>query len=420
MKISIQTLGTRGDILPFLTLARALMDAGHTISLLAPRDYSALIRQFGVQVATPPAFSVSDWMQRSRARGTLRGPVRFFRDWPVMIRPHIEDVLERSLEAARGADLVLANPIAVPARIAAEHAGLPFILMALQPVITPTGVLPCAMIARRPMGPLLNQASYLAVSLALAGLAASLGKARRRLVPAPRPGFANLGRHLGEPLTRLTALPAALGVTSPADFDQASHLVDYPALQSPDSALSEPLAAFLASGQPPAYLGLGSMEVADSDALLASWLGRLEAAGQRAVIAASLAGHPPGPLGPHFVAGALPHDHLFPHCAAVIHHGGAGTLDTASRAGCPQIILPQVLDQFWNAHMLTARGVAGHARTPRPKGDEIDMLIGHALSDDTRRAARSLAASQPEPARAVQRIVGIIEQTAGDWRARAR
>ena len=124
--------------------------------------------------------------------------------------------------------------------------------------------------------------------------------------------------------------------------------------------------------------------------------------------------------GSYFVAGALPHDHLFPHCAAVIHHGGAGTLDTASRAGCPQIILPQVLDQFWNAHTLTARSVAGYARRPRPKTDEIDMLIGYALSDETRRAARSLAASLPDPARTVQRIVGIIEQTAGNWRAGAR
>jgi UDP:flavonoid glycosyltransferase YjiC (YdhE family) len=48
-----------------------------------------------------------------------------------------------------------------------------------------------------------------------------------------------------------------------------------------------------------------------------------------------------------------PHGLLFPQVSAVIHHGGAGTVATAARAGVPQIVLPQAADQFlWRSQVV--------------------------------------------------------------------
>jgi UDP:flavonoid glycosyltransferase YjiC (YdhE family) len=47
-----------------------------------------------------------------------------------------------------------------------------------------------------------------------------------------------------------------------------------------------------------------------------------------------------------------------PHCAAVVHHGGAGTCLAALAAGTPQVILPQAADQFLNTDSLVTRGCA--------------------------------------------------------------
>ncbi|RKR03221.1 glycosyltransferase [Maricaulis maris] len=418
MRISIQTLGTLGDVMPYLTVARDLIARGHDVTVLAPRDYQAVIAEAGVTAAAPPGFSVKDWMTRSSERGTLRDPVRFFRDWPVMIRPHVRDVLESALAAARNADLVLANPIAMPARLAAEHHQIPFMLMALQPVLTPSAKLPCAMIARTDMGGLLNRASYLAVSAALAGLGTTLGKDRARLVTRPRPSLTNLSHHFGRPLPRITALPAVLDIRQPGDFDPASQLVDYPALSSSETALPGALSDFLAAGPPPFHLGLGSMSTTGADHRLAPWLDRLEAAGQRAILAHSLTDHPVGAYGRHYICGPLPHDRLFPHCRAVIHHGGAGTLDTAARAGRPQIILPHMLDQFWNAAMLARQGLAPKPSGRSPKPDEIDRLLAFALSPKVAGTARQRAdelaargAGQP----AARSISAIIEAWHADW-----
>ena len=55
---------------------------------------------------------------------------------------------------------------------------------------------------------------------------------------------------------------------------------------------------------------------------------------------------------------SIPYDWLFPQVAAVVHHGGAGTLAAALRAGVPSIVVPFVTDQpFW-AQQVYKLGVA--------------------------------------------------------------
>ena len=43
----------------------------------------------------------------------------------------------------------------------------------------------------------------------------------------------------------------------------------------------------------------------------------------------------------------IPHWFIFPHCTAIIHHGGAGTTHSAARSGRPQMVVPLLLDQFY-------------------------------------------------------------------------
>lgn len=47
----------------------------------------------------------------------------------------------------------------------------------------------------------------------------------------------------------------------------------------------------------------------------------------------------------HFVS-EIPYERVFPLVRAVLHHGGSGTTHTALRAGCPSLIVPHVVDQF--------------------------------------------------------------------------
>jgi UDP:flavonoid glycosyltransferase YjiC (YdhE family) len=53
----------------------------------------------------------------------------------------------------------------------------------------------------------------------------------------------------------------------------------------------------------------------------------------------------------------IPHCLVFPHCDAIIHHGGAGTTHSATRSGRPQLVAPIVLDQFFWGNRIKSLGV---------------------------------------------------------------
>lgn len=88
---------------------------------------------------------------------------------------------------------------------------------------------------------------------------------------------------------------------------------------------------------------------------------------------------------------------MFPRCAAVVHHGGAGTTQTAIRAGVPSVIVPHLADQFFWASQIEELGVgvAGQARTkitPAKLGAALARTDSDAMRERVQALAVALAA----------------------------
>jgi vancomycin aglycone glucosyltransferase len=126
------------------------------------------------------------------------------------------------------------------------------------------------------------------------------------------------------------------------------------------------LESFLAMGPPPVYLGFGSMPDADPAATTRTLLEAIARTGRRALIGAGWAALGDGPLPEGVLAiESVSHPMLFPRCAAIVHHGGAGTTTTAARAGVPQVVVPHLADQFYWARRVERLGIAVAAMTRR-------------------------------------------------------
>lgn len=414
MKISIQTLGGFGDVMPFITVAKRLRKGGADVSILAPRDYIPTITAEGLTGMAAASFTLEGWMAESAERGTLKNPINFFRDWSEMIRPHVDEVMETCLSAADGADLVLANTVCAPARLAAAAHGLPFILNAHQPVISPSRDVPCAMAWRPWMGSNLNRTSYMMVDIALRLMDRALKRQRDELGLKDYPAFRDLNRHLDAPLEKVTSISPALLGRKPGDWTSNDHLMPYPSLVSDaDSALPADVVAFAKAGPPPLYFGLGSMELDVRELPVGAIDAALLSTGNRAFLSKNIAAQMEIDTSRHFVLGSCPHDLLFPLCGAIIHHGGAGTLDTALRAGRPQIILPHYLDQFWHAHRLQQLGIAPRPIEPTKfSADDLKKAIAFTTQDSTRQMAETLAA-QHRGADGVSQLTQLIFDLAG-------
>jgi sterol 3beta-glucosyltransferase len=155
-------------------------------------------------------------------------------------------------------------------------------------------------------------------------------------------------------------------IPRPRDWPDYAHITGPWFLDSePEWRPSPELAAFLEAGPKPIYVGFGSMPLGKfkkgPDVLLEA----LRLSGQRVVLARGWGGWSDGVLAQaganvHVIDGA-PHRRLFPLMAGVVHHGGAGTTLAALRAGCPSLVTPLMVDQFFFGHM-----VARHGAGPRP------------------------------------------------------
>ena len=180
----------------------------------------------------------------------------------------------------------------------------------------------------------------------------------------------------------------------PQDVEPAFTQTGYMHLDQSDQYLPE-LESFLGVGPAPVYAGFGSMPKQDQASNVPLIVGAARAVGRRVVIAKFW--EEPSQFSNaddvFFIKG-YPHLELFPHMAAVIHHGGAGTTASSAISGVPQIIVPHALDQYYWGHQVYQSHLG-----PKPiwrsklTSQKLAAAIHTCLSDDLiRQQAR--AASQ--------------------------
>lgn len=374
MRLLLATLGSRGDIEPFLWLARAARRAGHDVRVAIPDDPDLATSDLDVVSLGKSLSDVATPVAGGRGVG-----LRHFRD---RIRPAMSHALATAVDAAMQwqPDIIAAHPKLLTVPGAAERLGIPFLWVELTPTLTPTREFPAAGIAARSFGTHLNRLSHRAVGLAGAMFASDIRDARARLgLPS--------GARLPSAAGSLAAISPSL-LPRPADWPPTTHITgdwrrptDQHDLADRDEA-DDMLGAFLADSAPYVYAGLGSMTGGDPVSRAAAVIEGARHAGLRVVMATGWGGlQPPGDsLGPDvLVTRSVPHGVVLSSAVAAVHYGGAGTVHAAMRAGTQSIIMPFLADQpFWAAH-LQRLGLAG-AALPKDRltSDQVPHAISHA------------------------------------------
>jgi hypothetical protein len=276
----------------------------------------------------------------------------------------------------------------VVALSAAEKIGRPFVPAHLQPLGAPTDRYPGVLFPDTPrwLGGWLVRASHRLSELGVWMPFERAMKATRRdvlgLSGEPRaadgqPVLYGFSRHV---------------VDVPSDPQTVRHVTGYWTLDAAGFDPSPELSAFVARGGPIVSIGFGSMASEDPEATATLVLEAVRRANVRAVLLSGWGGLRARASDDVLVAEALPHEWLFRHVSAVVHHGGAGTTGAALRASVPAVVVPFTMDQpFW-ASRVTALGV-GPAPIPRRAldADRLARALTIAVTDDAMRdRARAL------------------------------
>ena len=348
MKIALQTLGSRGDVQPFVALGKALQARGHDVLLAAPNDFEDWVGRHGLAFH-PMGVDVRAMMQSPDVQGILAGSwLGIFRIWRRTVLPMVRDMLDATWESGREADVIVYHPKIVGAVDVAEATGAAPVCASTIPLFA-TGEFP-AILWTRDYGPWLNRLTYAAFNLARAPYVSILNRWRKEAMGLGKgPMFKPLGWGGEDTVTRLCMVSPTV-VPRPADWDERAHMTGYWFLDEGQDWQPDPaLAAFLEAGAPPVYIGFGSLTVRDPDRLARAVVDGVRRAGVRALLATGWGGldRIEVPDTVHVIESA-PHDALFQHVSAVVHHGGAGSTAAGLRAGRPTLVCPMGLDQpFW-------------------------------------------------------------------------
>ena len=341
-RIAIFAQGSRGDVEPFLALAMMLKSRGHEVVLAAPDDFEGMIGRYGVAYASM-GVSIEDLLPQDDTAFALRGnPFSIARLWRDVGVSMVEGGIDALEANGFDADVLIHHPKVMGVSDLAEATGA--LVVCASPIpIEATGDFPLVSISRD-LGAL-NKVSWRALSGARALYKKSLTAWRESLglgkTWKPRPGTDPV---FGADMTFVAVSPTVM--PKPSEWRGTSHVTGYWRIPNdtewtPDAEL----AAFLANGPPPIYIGFGSMPVPVT--LSETISGALIYASTRAVVSAGW-----GRLSvdsPHVLnIGSVPHDWLFRNVAGVMHHGGAGTTAAGLKAGRPTFVCPAGADQpFW-------------------------------------------------------------------------
>jgi sterol 3beta-glucosyltransferase len=372
VKALIMTLGTRGDVQPFVALARAWDSAGHEAVLCGPHRFADFVTSSGVRFAGVDDGPMRQLDSPAEAGQVIQGGLRA-RLRQVQTMPHMFDQLlldcwqVASHGPGAGAEVIVHNGQILAGPHVAEALEVPAILALPIPMYVPTRAFPWAGQALPAWWPRrLNRATYGGMKMPAAVFGRVIDRWRADTLQLPR----RRGRHDptvnpdGTPATVLHAYSPAV-LPRPDDWPATASVTGYWFLDT-NAALPDGVESFLAAGPAPIFAGFGSMTgvdpaqtaiavveaaaIADTRLILSAGWGGLDA--DAATAAAARTGVD------LCLVDNVDYRRLFPRVATVIHHGGAGTTGAAFAAGRPQVVCPFVADQpFW-ARLAHHRGVA--------------------------------------------------------------
>lgn len=341
MKICILTIGTRGDVQPYIALGLGLKVAGHEVTISTLDEFKSLVNQYGLLHDSLRG----DFFKVAQSTIGQKGGNQLKR-----IRNYVEmakDTLADEWASAQKAEVLIYSPAAIGGYHIAETLEIPTFAAFPAPLYSPTREFPSPFLPFGNLGPFNKLSHQLFTKLGPAMYRGPINQFRKDVLDLPPAKGENILR--GKPITKLYAYSEAV-VPTPADWDESSVVTGYWFLDAPANWQPDPqLVRFLQEGSTPVYIGFGSMFIGGGKQKTELALQALRLAGQRGILATGWGGLTADKTSKDvFVLDSIPHDWLFPKVAAIVHHCGAGTTGAAIRAGKPQVICPFVGDQyFW-------------------------------------------------------------------------
>ena len=346
MRFTMISIGSTGDVRPYVLLGRELQRRGHKIRLACFAQFEKMVTEAGLEF-----FPLSGDIVNIMGSVMKNNGLTFLQHFEGAIKRDLPDFMRDLQTACEDADALVCTFFGSVIHSIAEKMQIPCIQTHYFPMdynaSTPITCAPGLAIGRV-WNRTTYKVGYMMINTLekryLTGWRREQGMRKKKILPYPE--YEINGHHI--PV--IYAMSPILA-PRPKDWDEHIHMTGFWVDPSPVEYEPSPeLQAFLEAGEKPVYIGFGSMVSGDMGKTLSIVLEAIKRAGVRAIIARGWGGEQVDSIDRKnvFVADYIPHDWLFPRMAGVVHHGGAGTTAAGILAGRPTLIIPFGGDQpFW-------------------------------------------------------------------------
>lgn len=347
MRFCFITIGSRGDVQPFIALGKGLQRKGHSVQICTMDVFRELIESEGFEYVH---MAGSAELLMEKLIGEQVSFAEYFRNLRGLLEPVKKEFLADIENACRNADCVLYTTLGSVAYHACEKYKVPCFRALFCP-LDPTGEFPAMTAPRLTLGKIYNRITFKggdilwsnATRTMLNDWRTEMGLPKIKLLQFP---YREMN---GKPVPTLYAYSPALA-PKPKEWGSNCYLTGFwiketPREWEPDQKLKE----FLEGGEKPVYIGFGSTVGGNFNRILDIVLESVKRTGQRALLSAGWRNIGERSLPENvMLIGSVPHEWLFRQVKAVSHHGGAGTTAAGIRAGVPSVIVPFGGDQpYW-------------------------------------------------------------------------
>lgn len=425
-RIAIATIGSHGDVQPFVALGMALKKRGHQVVVGSSSDFEEFITQNGLEFHSLGS-DIREFIRQSHFDNAMSKSMVLYA--PKLLREGqriVKEACKQLWVMSQGADALVFQWDTTFAIDVAEALDVPAIMGAFQP-LNPTGEFPFflydgpniePLFNKISIDPLVNRLTYLIQSAQQTYYDFPRDRMRQKLLglrSRRKNSFTKNAR--GEDIVSLHAYSPTLS-PRPGDWPETTMITGFWRFEDqskwePDKALEK----FLSAGEAPIYLGFGSMPwgAQRNTEIIAK---ALQLWGGRAVIGRGWGGIKAEllPQGQVHVVDHVPHSKLFPLMKALVHHGGAGTTHTGLYAGRPSFIVPQFFDQPYWGRIVNEMGAG-----PKPVRLRklTPSILAHALEELATDEAYALAAQHIKERLDLEDGTGlaadVIEETIADY-----
>lgn len=398
MHALLVTLGSHGDIHPFIAIARALRARGHRATIATNPYFQPLIEGEGEAfIPLTERAELKQIIADHKVMDPLWGPMAVMR---TLVLPYVPQFVQttRDLIKQHRFDLLVYHPIVIGASWAASLEGIKTVSVCPSPIMWANPNDQIALMPHRSHAPgprTVRFDMWLGRQFLRLLMDPGLNKARRQFGLPPRRDNFHLDSTGGD-LNLGIWSPVLRGPLPQGDPPNACitgfcwHDRDH-TQQAPDAELR----AFLNAGSPPIVFALGSTGVHAAGKFYQHAVDAAARLKQRALLVVGRDQPPPPNLprdGSMKAVAYAPFSSVFPRAAIVVHHGGAGTTAQAMRAGRPTLITPMAHDQFDNAARIKRLGAGGTLRFGKVNASRLERALRAILANPAHtRAAETLA-----------------------------